>query len=347
MLTDHSFGVQSVALSTDSRWLCSLGNAYDGFILLYSLNAKTGAAKLHSSNKCSNVLAIFWMGQAIISFGTRHVKLWRVEGQASPTRGHLNEATIPSSGSPGPKTFSGRNCILGSLIDATFTAGTSISSDKAFLATAQGDICLLDDTHKTQRLEKVLSVSFSVSSIHFDEDKNTLRVGGSRGQLETLMLEDFEAIFDRSSSLHFDRSIWNNAGIVAIGSVRNYVVIIGSDRVVDIREKHVDEQVSKNSQTTRRFQAHESAVLGVCSLLHWSSKDFGDLLTYSALGKALFWTLEGTCCGNLDLLRSDTAPLLLSEPNEVKVLEASVSSGVLILGDKMGVLRCVATPKVV
>ena len=279
------------------------------------------------------------MGNAIVSFGTRHVKVWRVEGPTSPTKGQLNDGVTITSGSPGPKTFSGRNCILGNMIDATFTAGTSISNTKALLTTAQGDICLLDDTHKTQRLEKVSRVSFGVNSIHFDQSKNLLWIGGNGGQLEILAVENFEAASNQNNLIHLNYDPGNASGIVAVGSARNYLVTIGSDRVVDIREKHVNEQVSNRSEITKRFQAHESAVLGVCSLLHWSSKDNGDLMTYSAYGKALFWTLEGTCCGNVNLPLSTADPTLLSEPNEVKVVEASATSGMLVLGDKMGVVR--------
>ena len=61
ILSDHSFGVSSVTFSDDSRWLCTLGNSHDGFILIYSINAKTGSARLHSSNKCSNVSRVTWM----------------------------------------------------------------------------------------------------------------------------------------------------------------------------------------------------------------------------------------------------------------------------------------------
>ena len=61
ILSDHSFGVSSIAFSQDSQWLCTLGNEYDGFIFIYTINVKTGTAKLHSSNKCSNVRRVTWV----------------------------------------------------------------------------------------------------------------------------------------------------------------------------------------------------------------------------------------------------------------------------------------------
>lgn len=136
-LNEHSnFGIRSVAFSADSRWLCSLGNINDGFIFLWSIS-KNGSARLHASNKCvSSVQEIAWMGTSVISVGTRHVKVWRHDPEpASPTKGRselIKGYEIPPA-SPVPKAFSGRNCILGSLIDAVFTSVVAISQSKAIL----------------------------------------------------------------------------------------------------------------------------------------------------------------------------------------------------------------------
>lgn len=140
VLTDHSFGISSVAFSRDNRWLCTVGNKYDGFVLIYSFNPKTGLAKLHFSNKCSNVCFVSWMGSNVISVGTRHVKVWRLERVTpiSPLKTRLELETNPPA-SPTPKTFSGRNCLLGALIDATFSTAVGLSDSKAVVCTIQGD----------------------------------------------------------------------------------------------------------------------------------------------------------------------------------------------------------------
>lgn len=67
-LADHTFGVKCVAFSPDSQYLASLGSANDGFLYVWSINQRTGAATLHASNKCtSNINRIAWMGNNLIT----------------------------------------------------------------------------------------------------------------------------------------------------------------------------------------------------------------------------------------------------------------------------------------
>jgi WD40 repeat protein len=67
-LSEHSFGVNCVAFSPDSRYLASLGSSQDGFLYIWSINIRTGAATLHASNKCvSNINKMTWMGNKLIT----------------------------------------------------------------------------------------------------------------------------------------------------------------------------------------------------------------------------------------------------------------------------------------
>ncbi|KAF3033687.1 hypothetical protein E8E12_003404 [Didymella heteroderae] len=62
-LIEHQYGVNCVAFSPDSRYLASIGTAQDGFL-----------------NKCvSNINRMTWMGNKLITVGTRHVKVWSLE----------------------------------------------------------------------------------------------------------------------------------------------------------------------------------------------------------------------------------------------------------------------------
>lgn len=352
ILTDHSFGVQSVAFSADSRWLCSLGNSYDGFLLLYSVNLKTGKLRLHSSNKCSNVQTIVWMGANVISIGTRHVKLWRVEraGSAAPAKGRhdlLETPTAPPE-SPGPQIFSGRNCILGPLIDATFTCAVAVSENKAILCTTQGDICLMDDSEKAQRLVRVASVQFGVQSITFDEKTGLAWVAGEEARIEAIAIDTLFEPFDSSTSPSSSSkrsspirsSLRTQPGILAIGSIGSHLVTIDSDRIVEVRRK--DEKHFSNALTdSRRLPAHESAVIGICNLVYRPHIGSPDFLTYSARGTLLLWCIDGTCTGRIDLSIDQPLATQGVDPNELKRVVVSDFDELVFAGDRTGMLRVI------
>jgi len=68
-LSDHTFGVRCLAFSHDSQYLASLGTSNDGFLYIWSINSRTGAATLYASNKCtSNVNRMVWMGSSLVTY---------------------------------------------------------------------------------------------------------------------------------------------------------------------------------------------------------------------------------------------------------------------------------------
>lgn len=70
VLSEHSFGVRSLAFSANSQYLATLGDMNDGFLFVWAINLKSGAARLHSSNKCTSfVRDMCWMGQTLITYG--------------------------------------------------------------------------------------------------------------------------------------------------------------------------------------------------------------------------------------------------------------------------------------
>ena len=69
ILNEHTFGVRAVAFSPDQKYLASLGTPNDGFLYIWSINQRTGAAKLHSSNKCTSfVKQMIWLGSSIVTY---------------------------------------------------------------------------------------------------------------------------------------------------------------------------------------------------------------------------------------------------------------------------------------
>ncbi len=58
ILNEHSYGVRCVAFSPSSQWLATLGDVNDGFLFIWSINAKTGSARLYFTNKCTASVTI-------------------------------------------------------------------------------------------------------------------------------------------------------------------------------------------------------------------------------------------------------------------------------------------------
>ncbi len=291
------------------------------------------------------------MGSSVVSIGTRHIKVWRVERAApsSPSKTRL-EMDINLSGPPGspiPKTFSGRNCILGELIDSTFTAVVAISDCRAIVCSAQGDLCLLDDTDRTQRLEKVARVAFKINCVTFDCNNKLVWVAGEGGGMKAIKLHDLltprrsSPTSSVSPTLESDSTsnFAKQPTTLAVGLVRNRIISVDSNRSIEIRTAEDIGTVPASKTISKRLPAHDSAVLGVRSLLPKSSQDSPDFLTFSAKGTVRFWLLDGTCTGNIDIPLDQPNFPEDGDINELKTVIPSDADGHLLSGDKNGILR--------
>ena len=291
------------------------------------------------------------MGNSVVTIGARHVKVWRVEQAqiALLPKGPLDLAssTTAPPGSPGPKTFSGRNCLLGPLLDATFTCVVTITDSKAILCTSQGDVCLLDDSDKSQKLEKLASMDFGIQCAYFDEGRKLVWVAGKDQKMRGLSLENLtssEKVPNLSvpSSNLVPPAVPGSTEIpsmLAIGSVRGCIVTSDSERNIKITSVERDREVYHLGEKIKHLPAHESAVLGVCELLQTSDSDEPKFLTYSSKGTVLFWLLDGACSGRIDIRLDQTEGAEPGDMNELKVVTTSKVNDLLYSGDKNGVLR--------
>ena len=337
----------SVAISEDERWLCTLGNSNDGFILIYSINVKSGSASLYASNKCSNVHSVIWMGSSVITTGTRHVKVWRVDQQLpkSPSKARPEFESIP--GSPMPKTFSGRNCILGPLIDSTFSQTIAVSDCKAILCTTQGEICVLDDVSKMQRIELAGKVGFGILCAAFDRSSASLWFGGHGDDICSVSLDCLtEPPIPPESLLSAYRLYRGRAAkhgkkrdMVATGLVRGHLLTVRSDSVIEFRAIGNEAHSLLPLKVAKELPAHGSAVLGVCGLLPKPRIDAPDFLTYSTNGNVLFWTFDGQCCDSLAVSLDHSAETEDAADNELKTLKPIISDDFLVSGDRRGIVR--------
>ena len=284
------------------------------------------------------------MGQSVVSIGIRHAKVWRTTVSLSKTRPELDNNDIGSSKSPTPKAFAGRSCLLGPLMNATFTSVAAISDCRAIICTLQGDVCLLDDSHQTQRLARVAHVGFGILCVVFDRSYSLVWIGGRQGtrmsmRLNTLIKPTIPNVLP-ITTLHSPLTGPDmEPDTIAIGFVRGRVISIDSNRIIEIRGSVDAEWASTKGSDLKRLPAHESAVVGVSDLLSKSRVDGPDFLTFSAGGTVLFWLLNGACTGSMKIPLDQPVYPEDGGTNDLKAVLSLDSDELLLSGDKKGILR--------
>lgn len=324
----------------------------DGFLYIWAINSRSGSARLYLSNKCTSyVRGIAWMGNSLITVGTRHVKVWRVEAlPTSPSKSRFPGDALPAGAlaSPAPKTLSGRNCVLGSLADATFTCVVSLSADKAIVCTELGDICLLDDGRKTQRLTRVAGLGFGIHAMTIDGERNDAKVwfGGKNGLVSAIPLSDLtrpstppELPAQGAESLPIPQGQASKR-IVAIGCISGGLITIDSDHCIRIAGTKTVNGVPTLDATVRELPAHRDAVMGVRSLCCPNELQ-SSFFTWSAGGHLLLWDLDGRCKASLTIELEQQSETDTNTRNELVVVRAPPRGEYFVSGDKYGVLRCV------
>ncbi|KKZ68412.1 hypothetical protein EMCG_00181 [[Emmonsia] crescens] len=350
IMTDHSFGIRSLAFSPTSQYLATLGDINDGFLFIWSVNLKNGAAKLHSTNKCTSfVRDICWMGNSLVTVGIRHVKVWRLTEPRpnSPSKQQRStlDSPVPSSSSSSPKALAGRNCILGSLGDCTFTCVSSISDNEAIVCSDTGMVCILDDTSAQQTLHFVKSVAFGISSIVVDHESGTVWLGGRNRIILKSSIEELKSLVSQSPTYpdHDERLSSNpkmkRPAIISMGIFATHMVTVDSTRA--IRVCPLDRVGQDNVDTLAEISipAHRDAVLGI-GVLKSPNQHEADFFTWSSGGTVNFWTLQGRCRATrkVDL---EQLPGNDDDKNELKMLRTTADMKAFISGDKYGVIRLI------
>ncbi|KAL8654417.1 MAG: hypothetical protein Q9210_001511 [Variospora velana] len=255
--------------------------------------------------------------------------------------------------SPVPKTFAGRNCLLGPLKDATFTCVTAISDDRAILGTQDGLVCLLDDVNGTQRLYQVSQKNYFITCVTVDHSSGTVWLGGNGLEAEALPLDVLLSMEDPSAgfqeqnklSIRSEHKKEDSARNLAICCVDNRIVAVDSDRTLRIYEVASTSSAPSDVPTVsavQRLPAPASPILGVI-VLSKPNKILSDFLTYSTRGDIYHWLWDGSCsCQSLVQLDH---PLALGSQgcNELRVVRAASMKSVLLAGDKAGLVRLLDT----
>ncbi|KAF2090423.1 WD40 repeat-like protein [Saccharata proteae CBS 121410] len=345
-ISDHTFGVQCVAFSPDSQYLASLGAPNDGFLYIWSINPRTGSAQLHASNKCTNhVNKIAWLGNSLIAVGTRHCKVWRVDdANANHSKTRPSDVASPFNN----RTLPGRNCLLGSLLEANFTSVVPVTPTKAIISSDRGHICLLDDSDKSQKFYMVAHAKFPVTSMAADSN-GLLHISGFNGDMTSMSIAELIAAKSPpasptgSNSSHRSDSpsgglVYGDATyMIAMGTICDLLVTLDSRHAIRLMKLGGSTGDSCSRTLLQQLPAHGEAVMGVRPV---SSPNMfnASFYTWSAGGTVLFWSQDGANKGRLQVPVDQLADGS-DEPNELRVARVSSNAAFLVSGDRYGVLR--------
>ena len=296
--------------------------------------------------------------------GTRHVKVWRIEepGTISPSKQKLFDTLVQTTSLnlTAPKTLPGRNCLLGVLVEATFTCVAKISDDKALVCSEKGDICLLDDSDGAQRLNKVAHAGFGINCVAVDSNRKHAWVGGKNGSIRcaipphpksdrelkssrAIILRDIVSPKTPPGSPSRSGSPLLPAGckpvhLVAIAGIAGHILTVDSSHSIKVLNLETTNGVLVPKSKVQELPAHRDAVMGVKLLPQPNGFD-ATFFTWSVGGAVLFWKLDGTSMGEMGI---ELDQLLTNDeevPNELKVVQASQRADFFVSGDKYGVLR--------
>ena len=321
------------------------------------------------------------MGNTILSVGTRHVRLWNIEEHASASplktiNGSFRK-TDHNSLSQGPKVLQGRNCILGSMVDACFTSVAAITQETALVGTTDGDLCFLDASNEPCTLKRIHQCPFEITSLALDNEGQQVAISGKGGNVVSIpcaKLSSEEAIDS------YGMSICTQGDVLALGYLDHAPIMIKSDRTICVgtkgvwglpgytgvsemspcyedgsagsREasvkmsieadsKHADSKTEHHSANDTDLKilmkSHPASVLGVRTLTR-QNRFNSEFLTYSSDGSVTFWTRDGEIKQQLKVRLGDSSEEI-DENTEMQALEVSPNAEVLVYGDSVG---CVA-----
>ncbi|KAK3683665.1 WD40-repeat-containing domain protein [Podospora appendiculata] len=335
-ISEHTFGVKAVAWSPDTKYLASLGAANDGFLYLWKIEPRTGAAKLFQQNRCtSHVKGMVWMGEKLITLGVRHIKVWRVEeGPAiSPTKQRFaGDGSFPALQQQKP--LPGRNILLGSMLDATFSCALAVGDNKAIICSETGGVCLLDDTNKQMKLVKVHDLGFPITCISGRGDY--IHIGGKDGQFAVFGLD---GLVD-GNPLAIVHNPQSQRGLMAMGFLAENLVTIDARRSIDIWSPEYIPG-STNDANHIPIPGPGDPIVGVQRL---SDTDgiCSSFFTWSGNGRVLVWNLDGMMTSSFTIPMEQFDATNESEPtNQLVVVRATSDGSLFVAGDKLGVLRIV------
>lgn len=334
-INEHTFGVNAVAWSADSRYLASLGAANDGFLYIWKVDPRTGQTKLFQQNRCTSYIRhMTWMGSNLITLGVRHVKIWKIEdGPSSPTKTrHLNDSA-PSTPTSSQKTLPGRNVLLGGLLDATFTCA-AVDGNRLLVCTEAGDVCIMDDDDRQMKLAKAVTLNFAITTITIRGD--VAYVGGKDGSFATL---DVLAVMDAGGENCVLSAATAPTGMLALGFLNDNLVTIDSKQSIDVWSRdHLPGQ-KQDAIAHIPIPGHGESIDGIHPLRR-PNKPNASFITWSGSGNVTFWDTEGRQKMSVDVpIDAVEIDSEMGVSNQVTCVETLRNGKQLIVGDRLGILK--------
>ncbi|KAI5197007.1 WD40 repeat-like protein [Aureobasidium subglaciale] len=337
-ICEHTFGVQSVSFGPDSKYLASLGTVNDGFLYIWTIDERGCTPTLVASNKCTtSVRQMAWMGFSLVTVGLRFIKVWRPNDLPAS----VNEKSERGYGlyNRQHKPLAGRNTLLGDLLDATFTCVAPFAGTKAIVCTEGGDVCILDDEDKSQRLIRVANLDFSITAVCIGPDLKAV-ITGLDGSIEVLDLDELT----KSSALlgtppgYKSSQKPSTSGFVAAGSIGDAIVTVDNSHGIQLRTicpKSPNEK--PDYAVIQKLPAHSDAVLGVRAITAPNEQDIA-FISWSANGTVIFWSSQCEAKAMVSV-SMDQYVDMYNVVNELKTVVAFGNVSHAVTGDKYGVLR--------
>lgn len=335
-ISEHDFGVKAVAWSQDGRYLASLGTANDGFLFIWKIDSRTGSAKLFQQNRCtSHINGMIWIGNHLITYGTRHVRAWKIVDDFNRPGSPSKKA---SAGDANPqnvqKTLPGRNVLLGSLLEVSFTCGLALDESRALLSSDGGDVCLLDDTIGQMRLVRLAGLG--VPSTCCSRRGQFATIAGSNGQIATF---DIDAFITSDTEDLKPKDVTETHAFAAMGYAQDQLVTVKFDRSIEVwKAEYLAGHLSEEDALQIKLPGYNEPPLGIQKL----STTTGAFLTWSASGRVLLWGLDGALRKNLRIHVDEIQTGNEMEPwNQLCVVRSDDHANIFAAGDRVGMLRVV------
>lgn len=284
------------------------------------------------------------MGNKLVTIGTRHVKIWRVE-QSNPSTPSRQNDLLQSITTPDHKTLLGRNCVLGDLLEATFTTIVPLDSSRAILCSDKGTICLLTDYDGQQRFFKLRDVPFAVTAAIL-ASKSQLLIAGDTGELQSMDIENLDhsksswrshlksrapfPIFQVSKSAQMQP-------IIAFAALSNLIATLDCRGVIRLMRFGSSTDQPSSWACVYKLPAHGGPVLGVRALDD-DNELKASFFTWTGDGTVMFWDAEARCRKTITI---DIEQLTSEDgvQNELKVAKYWSSRNCIVSGDKYGIMR--------
>ena len=270
--------------------------------------------------------------------------------------------------------MSGRNCLLGPLLEATFTTIAAITKEKAIICTKSGDICLLDDSENAQKFYKISNLGHEITASALEMEKDILHIADVKGNIKSFTISELLSINEKSepmitsvssvptqvSSVNTSMPESKSAGpdlsyssyYVALSSLNKLVVAIDNYRSIRLLkvEKDSSNPSASSIDTIQQLHAHRDSVLGVRTLVNRNHL-LAAFFTWSVDGMVLFWNREGECAKSVKvdleeyINNGNMSPLGIGADfgddgvNELRAVDVTAELGYMLSGDKLGVLR--------